>query len=436
MELMDILFVGIGLLCVAASFFLPEKLAGGRKKEEQRAADLKEAVLAELRKKENLDRIVTDALSELSGRMREQKNELLLDSESELDRMSNEKMLAFGEYADELLEKINQNHMEVVFLYDMLKEKESTLKDFAARLDGTHQQIQELLQNAEEEHARLGSIYQQVQLLSRQAEAMVGRYEEIRRKQEVQAEARRLAQARAQRQKAQAQGMPQEQTASKAVLEETAAGIEAAAPSSPMPSSPTSPSQPARQPVSRRRESLPAGQPVRAEEAKTGSQSGENGADSLPQRQPGENRADSLPQHQPGENRPDSLERRPGENGADTLERRLGENGADTLQRRPGESRADSLERRPGQNRRVAQLQRQSGQAIGERSERGFTGNPRPLPSALEGEMETDNALLEEQNDRILRMYRGGMSILEISKMMGLGQGEVKLVVDLFHKAR
>ncbi len=399
MELMDILFVGIGLLCVAASFFLPEKLAGSRKKEEQRAADLKEAVLAELRKKENLDRIVTDALSELSGRMREQKNELLLDSESELDRMSNEKMLAFGEYADELLEKINQNHMEVVFLYDMLKEKESTLKDFAARLDGTHQQIQELLQNAEEEHTRLGSIYQQVQLLSRQAEAMVGRYEEIRRKQEVQAEARRLAQARAQRQKAQAQGMSQEQTASKAVLEETAAEIEVAAPSSHMPSSPTPPSQPARQPVNKRRESFPAGQPVRAEEAKTGSQSGENRADSL-ERQPGENRADSLPQHQLGENRP------------------------------------DTLQRRPGQNRRVAQPQRQSGQAIGERSERGLTRNPRPLPSAMEGEMETDNALLEEQNDRILRMYRGGMSILEISKMMGLGQGEVKLVVDLFHKAR
>ena len=67
MELIDILFVIIGLLCVAASFFLPEKLAGSRQKEEKRAADLKEAVLAELRKKENLDRIVTDALAELSG---------------------------------------------------------------------------------------------------------------------------------------------------------------------------------------------------------------------------------------------------------------------------------------------------------------------------------------------------------------------------------
>ena len=58
-----------------------------------------------------------------------------------------------------------------------------------------------------------------------------------------------------------------------------------------------------------------------------------------------------------------------------------------------------------------------------------------PVFFDIMAEEELDAASIEEQNDRILRMYRGGMSILEISKAMGLGQGEVKLVVDLFHKS-
>ncbi|MFW5632516.1 MAG: DUF6115 domain-containing protein [Acetivibrio ethanolgignens] len=36
------------------------------------------------------------------------------------------------------------------------------------------------------------------------------------------------------------------------------------------------------------------------------------------------------------------------------------------------------------------------------------------------------------QNEQILRLYEAGKSILEISRELGLGQGEVKLVIDLF----
>lgn len=36
------------------------------------------------------------------------------------------------------------------------------------------------------------------------------------------------------------------------------------------------------------------------------------------------------------------------------------------------------------------------------------------------------------QNEKILKLSEEGKSVLEISKELGLGQGEVKLVIDLF----
>ena len=40
------------------------------------------------------------------------------------------------------------------------------------------------------------------------------------------------------------------------------------------------------------------------------------------------------------------------------------------------------------------------------------------------------------RNDKILELYNKGKSVVEISKILGLGQGEVKLVIDLFKNAK
>ena len=40
---------------------------------------------------------------------------------------------------------------------------------------------------------------------------------------------------------------------------------------------------------------------------------------------------------------------------------------------------------------------------------------------------------VENHNDEILSLYKKGRSILEISKMLSLGQGEVKFVIDLYN---
>lgn len=48
-------------------------------------------------------------------------------AERAMERVTNEKIMAINEYSDTVLEEINKNHKEVVFLYDMLNDKHDNL---------------------------------------------------------------------------------------------------------------------------------------------------------------------------------------------------------------------------------------------------------------------------------------------------------------------
>lgn len=81
---------------------------------------------------------VREQLSEL-------KEEVIVRTDDELSVMSNEKIMAVGEYSDQILEKIKHNHEEVVFLYNMLNEKEKELKTTVTALESTRKKTQEVL---------------------------------------------------------------------------------------------------------------------------------------------------------------------------------------------------------------------------------------------------------------------------------------------------
>ena len=53
----------------------------------------------------------------------------------------------------------------------------------------------------------------------------------------------------------------------------------------------------------------------------------------------------------------------------------------------------------------------------------------------LKGMGELQEPAVENNNDKILRMYKEGMSNVDIAKELGLGVGEVKLVINLFKGA-
>ena len=61
--------------------------------------------------------------------------EVLYNADQSLSTMSNEKMMALGDYAVTVCDEIEKNHKEVMFLYSMLGDKEKELKALVAEAE-------------------------------------------------------------------------------------------------------------------------------------------------------------------------------------------------------------------------------------------------------------------------------------------------------------
>lgn len=119
-----VLLIILGIICVILSFMLAEKLDG---KSGQGEFDISENVLKTFLEKneENLDKAIVSHVERT-------KEAALEETTKELNRLTNEKIMAVDEFSDSVLEKISQNHSEVIFLYNMLNEKERELKELVA----------------------------------------------------------------------------------------------------------------------------------------------------------------------------------------------------------------------------------------------------------------------------------------------------------------
>lgn len=70
-------------------------------------------------------------------------------TERSLERLSNEKIMAVNEYSELVLKEINKNHDEVMFLYDMLNDKHSHLKNTVNEAARTAKEVEESTKEAE-----------------------------------------------------------------------------------------------------------------------------------------------------------------------------------------------------------------------------------------------------------------------------------------------
>lgn len=121
MVVLEILMVVIGLAAVVYSF----KLAEGKKESEPENAP------SPVRTEES-PVAWEEKLSELRDKM-----EALYDEvDDRMSRMSNEKIMGMSEYSDQVLDKIEKNHGEVVFLYDMMNAKQEEIQQLIHEIDG------------------------------------------------------------------------------------------------------------------------------------------------------------------------------------------------------------------------------------------------------------------------------------------------------------
>lgn len=141
MDAMEIILLIAGAAAAAAGFLLP----AGR---DEPSAGTKELAQAEIKSMvdHEMDAIrshVDDVVDEAVGYAVEK-------TERSLERLTNEKIMAVNEYSDTVLEEIHKNHDEAMFLYDMLNDKHTSLKNTVTEVNKTVQEVSETRREAEE----------------------------------------------------------------------------------------------------------------------------------------------------------------------------------------------------------------------------------------------------------------------------------------------
>lgn len=133
MSSMEIALLAVGVIIFVISFLMPE--VPMKKSDREIRAEKDEA-----------RRLVEQEVDTMRLRVGEATNETVEfaveKAERSLEKVSNEKIMAVGEYAGTVLEEINKNHQEVMFLYDMLKDKQTDLNNTIRQADGVAKEIE------------------------------------------------------------------------------------------------------------------------------------------------------------------------------------------------------------------------------------------------------------------------------------------------------
>ena len=126
MTAVEVVLIVIGLIFVLGSFFLKEKLS------EKDIAEMSKMSEKEL--KIIVDKQLKSANTQIEDYVDEAIDATSDKTKRELEKMTNEKIMAISEYSDTVLESINKSHEEIMFLYSMLNDKHSELTNLASEL--------------------------------------------------------------------------------------------------------------------------------------------------------------------------------------------------------------------------------------------------------------------------------------------------------------
>lgn len=124
---------------------------------------------------ENQEKIRESSKAIISEKIQEE----ICKADDQLGHISNEKIMAVSEFSDQILEKIEQNHKEVVFLYDMLNAKENEMKEFVQEIDRSKVVLEELANKELEKQKML-----QHKKIQKELEKQLKKQEELEREKE------------------------------------------------------------------------------------------------------------------------------------------------------------------------------------------------------------------------------------------------------------
>lgn len=135
-----LLIIGVVIFCI--SFIIKDGSETG-------AASYDEGILCD-----EIRRITDKEYDGMSLRVKEATDSAveyaMEKSERALEKISNEKIMAVSEYSNTILEEINKSHKEVMFLYDMLTDKQTDLKNTVRKAEATAKEVTDAEKKASE----------------------------------------------------------------------------------------------------------------------------------------------------------------------------------------------------------------------------------------------------------------------------------------------
>lgn len=133
---LQICLIIVGVILIIGSFFLSDKLSD---KEVDKLSRLSSA---------QLQRVVDRQLEDIEDRVADIVTEAVENSVDQcrrpMEALSNEKIMAIQEFSDTVMDAINKNHTEIMFLYSMLNDKQEDIKNMVATIDRSKSQLREL----------------------------------------------------------------------------------------------------------------------------------------------------------------------------------------------------------------------------------------------------------------------------------------------------
>lgn len=136
--IMEVVLIMVAVTIIVISFLITDKKESAA--EQINSEDIKN-LTSNIIKEE-----IQSQLSELS-------DDVLENVEAKLDKLANQKIMAVGNYSEDVLKNIEDNHNEVMFLYNMLNDKETTLKNTVRDIEAVKvsvKQMSDTVQNSRE----------------------------------------------------------------------------------------------------------------------------------------------------------------------------------------------------------------------------------------------------------------------------------------------
>lgn len=145
MTLICVAMLILGIACVAGSFFITRKLSDSDIDEIKKLSEAEIGQLIQMKLKDS-EKKIEDSIND--------RTKISLSRFDEMtDKETNDKIKQISEYSDSVIESMNKSHDEIMFLYDMLNDKQEKAEKMVTELKNAESSFRNIISEADSDES-------------------------------------------------------------------------------------------------------------------------------------------------------------------------------------------------------------------------------------------------------------------------------------------